>query len=51
MELQDLYREFQGLMTASEKVSYLEEMSRLNLPYYINWQGLIDAWKAVAAGV
>ena len=50
MELQDLYREFQSTYSVAEKIEWLRTMERMNLPYDINWQGLIDGWlKATAA--
>jgi hypothetical protein len=48
MELQDLYKEFQGTYSVAEKIEYLRTMERMNLPYDINWQGLIDGWLAAA---
>jgi hypothetical protein len=47
MQLEDLYREFQGLDSIYEKIEWLQEMSRINLPYDINWDGLIRAWEAL----
>lgn len=45
MQLEDLYREFQGLYSIHEKIEWLRDMSRLNLPFDINWQGLIWKWE------
>lgn len=50
MELKDIYREFQACYTIPEKIVFLEELSRLNLPYYINYEGLIKAWTLEAGG-
>ena len=46
MELTSIYREFQALETAADKVAYLRSIATLNLPFDINYDALIAAWES-----
>ena len=45
MDITSIFREFQALETAVEKVDYLRSIATLNLPYDINYEALIAAWE------
>jgi hypothetical protein len=45
MDITSIFREFQALETAAEKVDYLRSIATLNLPYDINYEALIAAWE------
>ena len=40
--LDDLYRIFQQTEASSDRVSLLREWEGMNLPYLINWDGIIS---------
>jgi len=45
MDITSIFREFQALETAAEKVDYLRSLSTFSLPYDINYEALIAAWE------
>lgn len=45
MDLISIYKDFQKLETVAEKVTFLKSLETLNLPYEINYLGLIAAWE------
>jgi hypothetical protein len=48
MSLDYIYASFQALTSIEDKVKFLQEMDKLDLPYEINWQNLVNAWKGKA---
>lgn len=48
MTLEYLYSAFQALESIEDKVKFLQEMAKLDLPYDINWDNTIKAWLAEA---
>jgi hypothetical protein len=48
MTLAYIYATFQGLASVTDKIAYLRELERLNLPYDLNYSSLIAAWEAQA---
>ena len=47
MELSYIYATFKALETVTEKVTYIKELETLNLPYEINFSGLVAAWERI----
>jgi hypothetical protein len=48
MTLEYLYSSFKALETVEDKVKFLEDMAKLDLPYEINWNSLVQAWLSQA---
>jgi hypothetical protein len=47
MDLPYIYATFKALETVSEKVTFIKELETLNLPYEINFAGLVAAWERI----
>ena len=45
MDLTSIFRDFRALETVTEKVTFLNQLATLNLPYDINYEALIAAWE------
>lgn len=45
MTLEYIFASFRALETVAEKITYLQELETLALPYDINYQALIAAWQ------
>tara|TARA_Y100000592_G_scaffold91831_1_gene152571 strand:+ start:370 stop:681 length:312 start_codon:yes stop_codon:yes gene_type:complete len=44
LSIEDIVKEFRSYKSKKKKVSFLEEMKMLSLPYDINWDNLIACW-------
>ena len=47
MSKEYIFESFKNLQTSEEKVEYLKQLQKLNLPYDINYENLINYWKNV----
>ena len=45
MDLTSIFRDFRALETVTEKVTFLKQLAKFNLPYDINYEALIAAWE------
>jgi len=48
MDKQFIFDAFDELETVWDKVKFLKELQRMNLPYDINYEALIAAWEVRA---
>ena len=48
MDKQFIFDAFDELETVWDKIQFLEDLSRMNLPYDINYEALIAAWEVRA---
>jgi hypothetical protein len=44
MTIEYIFETFRALETVAERVTYLQELATLSLPYDINYEALIRAW-------
>jgi len=48
MDLAYIFESFRALETVWDKIEYLKDLQKLNLPYDINYEALIAAWESRA---
>ena len=48
MDKQFIFDAFDELETVWDKIQFLKELQRMNLPYDINYEALIAAWETRA---
>jgi len=48
MDKQFIFDAFDELETVWDKIQFLKDLSRMNLPYAINYEALIAAWEVRA---
>ena len=48
MDKQFIFDAFDELETVWDKIQFLKDLSRMNLPYDINYEALIAAWEVRA---
>lgn len=46
MTIEYIFETFRAFETVAERVTYLQELATLSLPYEINYEALINAWLA-----
>jgi hypothetical protein len=51
MDKQFIFDAFDELETVWDKIQFLKDLSRMNLPYGINYEALIAAWEVRAPKV
>lgn len=47
MDKEYIFSEFKKLDSVWDKIQYLKDLQKLNLPYDINYEALIAAWERI----